>query len=373
MKTKLKTMIIAVAFVIIASTTGVLAADILYSNTTYTEINNGKDLQITVSYTASDYHEGEQVTLMVLLGSDRVLYDQLQPETPTNIAYIDQTEITGSEGSFTFNLAKSFVEENKIYIKLGSNTMLTAKNAIASIITVDAVALNDIKGVVGEYISGYDGNYAQKGTDVKFTVNRGVFPSNIRCRVYDSANEVWGEYVSLTPDANDVITIDGEKITDNIEIDADVFREGVYVQLVTRDQYKAFVKETQNKQICAIFGTSPSDTYTVKGKEAFWSSKYNAHVVWISSSETLSTLFGNIEVTEGVAATAIDYNGDLNGNGRTTAADATFVKDCLFNSRLVSTSEMQLFKLDVEEEDADGFMMITTADIVKVLKMAVGK
>ena len=77
---------------------------------------------------------------------------------------------------------------------------------------------------------------------------------------------------------------------------------------------------------------------------------------------------GDISVQEGVSATEIIYDGDLNGNGRTTAADSTFVKDSLFGTRLLPTTDMQLFKLDV-----DANMQVTTADIVQILKIAVGK
>ncbi|MBQ9998114.1 MAG: hypothetical protein IJP19_03740 [Clostridia bacterium] len=367
MKKTLLALVFSIAFVILVSTT-VFAADITYDNTTYTEINDGADMQITVSYTVSDYTEGEQVTLRVLTGTDEVQYDPEDETKPINIAYADQQAITGESGSFTFILAKSLIEENRIYVKLGSTTMETPDSVVAPVVTDGAVTVTDLKGIISEFTGGYDGSYAQQGTAVTFTVNRGLLASDIKYRVYDSINEVWGEYVPLTPDANDLFTIPGNAITGNIEIEAQTLGDGIYVQLITRDKYSAVVKETLGKQICAIFGTSAQDTYTVNGKEAYWSSRYNAHVVWIDSFETLITLAGDVEVTEGKAATEIVYDGDINGRGGTTAADSTFVKDSLFGTRLLPTTDMQLFKLDV-----DANMQVTTADIVQILRIAVGK
>ncbi len=365
MKIKLLKLIITFIFVILVSSTVVLAADITYDDTTYTEINEGSDLKITVSYKVNYYEEGEQATLLVLTGSDTVTYTD---GVPNNIAYADQQVITGAEGSFTFVLEKSLIQNNRVYVKLGATSKDPADEVAAPVITDGAVTFEDANNIVKEYKSGYGGGYVAMGEDVVFVVDRGTLATNIRYRVYDSGSGEWGADILLTPDGSDQCTIPGSSITGNVQLVADRFAEGVTVQLITADNFKPNVSEVQGKQICAIFGTSAQDTYTVNGKEAFWSSKYNAHVVWIDSAETLTGLVDAVEVQVGVPATEIVYDGDINGNGRTTAADATIIKDCLHEKRKLATTDMQLFKLDV-----DANMQVTTADIVQILKIAVGK
>ena len=365
MKTKLITIITAVVFVILASSTVVLATDITYDDTTYTEINEGSDLKITVSYKVNYYEEGEQATLLVLSGSEEVQYDAESGE-PANIVFADQQLITGDNGSFTFILKKNKILANKVYVKLGATSKTPAEEITAAVITEDAVTFEDANNIVKEYKSGYGGGYVAMDEDVVFVVDRGTLATNIRYRVYDSESGEWGADRPLTPDGSDQCTIPGSSITGNVQLVADRFAEGVTVQLVSN--FNANVKELWDKQLCAIHGTSASDTYIVNGKAAFWSSKYNAHVVWIDSAETLTGLIDAVEVQVGVPATEIVYDGDINGNGRTTAADATVIKDCLHGKRKLATSEMQLFKLDV-----DANMQVTTADIVQILKIAVGK
>lgn len=365
-------MIFAVTIVMLMATTA-LAADVTYGSTSYIEINGGEDLQITVNYSVSSYEAGEQVTMLVLTGTDSVQYDPDDPTVPTNIAYIDQQLIKADNGSFTFVLSKSFIENNRIYVKLGATKMLTADGATEPVITDGAVGLADVKAIVKEFVSGYDGTYACQGEEIKFKVDESKLASDIKFRVYNDLTSTWGEYQSLTPDGEGVYTIAGSAVTGNIEIEGTIIGANISGQLVTREQYKAIVAETADKQIFVLNGTSSQDTYKVNGKEMFWSPKYNAHVAFISSSETLKSLSTKITVTKGASATAIVYNGDINGDGKTTAADATIVKDCLYNQRNTATSDMQLFKLDVESNGDSGFMTVTTADIVRVLGIAVGK
>ena len=81
------------------------------------------------------------------------------------------------------------------------------------------------------------------------------------------------------------------------------------------------------------------------------------------------------------AAITISYGGDINGSGTVTAADAMIINDCLHDQRLVPTSAMQLFMLDVEaagrntgawQNDGTGWKTVTAADITWTLRKAVG-
>lgn len=358
MKTKILTLI-AVVFVILVSSTVVLAADITYDGVNYSEID-ADNLTITVNYAASNYAEGEHVTLMVLTGSDTVTYTD---GVPDNIAYVDQHEITADSGSFTFILAKDFITDNQVFVKLGSTTMASSDNTTATVITEGSVNFIDANGIVESFISGCDGNYAAANTDVVFTVNKGTLATNIQYK----ANG--GNYVDLVPDGEGKYTIPGSAITGDIELKADVVGEGISVELTSNDDYKPAVTEMIEKQLCIIEGTSPSDSYTVDGVQLYWSPLYNGHVGFISDEKSLENLqINEVVVEEGVAPTQVVYNGDINGNGRATAADATIIKDCLLGKRTLPMTDMQLLKLD-----ADGDRKVTTFDIVAILNKAVGK
>lgn len=115
------TVLFVFAMALFASTT-TFAATIGYGRITFVEEND--DYKITVNYTASDYNQGEQLTMLVLTGTDTIQFDEVETNKPINIAYIDQAPITGATGSFTFLLDKTFVHNNRIFVKLGSTSLI---------------------------------------------------------------------------------------------------------------------------------------------------------------------------------------------------------------------------------------------------------
>ncbi|MBQ3114598.1 MAG: dockerin type I repeat-containing protein [Clostridia bacterium] len=110
--------------IVLLGTSSAYAATISCGKIDLTEENGGLDYKITVNYTASSYQEGEQVTMLILTGTDAIVFDEEETDKPVNIVYIDQQPIENSNDSFTFLLKKSLVQNNKIFIKLGASSIL---------------------------------------------------------------------------------------------------------------------------------------------------------------------------------------------------------------------------------------------------------
>lgn len=125
LKSKYLVLSLILSFIIVAiGSFSVGAATVNYGKTTFTEENGGEDYKITVNYTVSSYEQGEQVTMLVLTGTDTIQFDTVETDKPINIAYIDQQPITSESNSFTFLLDRDFVRNNKLFVKLGSSSML---------------------------------------------------------------------------------------------------------------------------------------------------------------------------------------------------------------------------------------------------------
>ncbi|MBO7208969.1 MAG: hypothetical protein J6V58_04435, partial [Clostridia bacterium] len=126
---------------------------ISYGKITYTKDNGRLDYKITVNYTVSSYQEGEQVTMLVLSGTDTIVFDSVETDKPVNIAYIDQKPIENANDSFTFLLEKSFVQNNKLYIKLGASSMLQPSDKVYTFLsgneTVQVNAVSEVTNAFG--------------------------------------------------------------------------------------------------------------------------------------------------------------------------------------------------------------------------------
>lgn len=101
------------------------AAEVTPGTVSHTE--SGDDYNIVVNFSASDYSDGDQVTMLVLTGSNTIQFAE-DGVTPTNVGYIDQKAIDGATGSFTFAVAKDYVENNEVYVKLGATDKAAASD-----------------------------------------------------------------------------------------------------------------------------------------------------------------------------------------------------------------------------------------------------
>lgn len=128
MKMKLMVMTLVVAMLLSMSA---FAASVGYTGIESTGINDDADYSITVNYSATGYNTGDQITLLVLTGSSEITWSDDAKTIPANVAYIDQEAIEGATGSFTFTVAKSFVAEKEVYVKLGATAQTTAAGSEA--------------------------------------------------------------------------------------------------------------------------------------------------------------------------------------------------------------------------------------------------
>lgn len=122
MKRSLKVLAMLVVATMLLSMAA-FAAEVTPGTISHEEV--GTDYTITVNYDASSYEDGDQVTMLVLTGSNEIEFAE-DGVTPTNVGYIDQDEIEGATGSFTFSVAKDFVLNNEVYVKLGATAKTTA-------------------------------------------------------------------------------------------------------------------------------------------------------------------------------------------------------------------------------------------------------
>ncbi len=127
------------------------AATISYGKITYTEENGELDYKITVNYTVSSYQEGEQVTMLVLSGTDTIVFDQVETDKPVNIAYIDQKPIENANDSFTFLIEKSFVQNNKLFIKLGASSILQPSEKAYTFVSGDETGQVNVSEVTNAF------------------------------------------------------------------------------------------------------------------------------------------------------------------------------------------------------------------------------
>ena len=153
-KSKYLIISVLICFIVVAfGSFSAYAATISYGKITYTKDNGRLDYKITVNYTVSSYQEGEQVTMLVLSGTDTIVFDSVETDKPVNIAYIDQKPIENANDSFTFLLEKSFVQNNKLYIKLGASSMLQPSDKVYTFLsgneTVQVNAVSEVTNAFG--------------------------------------------------------------------------------------------------------------------------------------------------------------------------------------------------------------------------------
>ncbi|MBO7209235.1 MAG: hypothetical protein J6V58_05795, partial [Clostridia bacterium] len=73
-KSKYLIISVLICFIVVAfGSFSAYAATISYGKITYTKDNGRLDYKITVNYTVSSYQEGEQVTMLVLSGTDTIV------------------------------------------------------------------------------------------------------------------------------------------------------------------------------------------------------------------------------------------------------------------------------------------------------------
>ena len=235
--------------------------------------------------------------------------------------------------------------------------------------------------VTGGLTNGTTGD-ATHGTDITFTVSdtdTGVI-SKVTYTVGGGAER------ELTPDADGRYTIPGSAITGDIKVIVKTLAQEaglsdtLKISFILRDStqtgvegsgaYMANVAQNTGMKIMLLSGTTDGSKFfrLDNGKQMYWSSKYQAYVCWVPASTTAAGMTGRISYVDGKTPLAIKYDGDLNFDSAVNSADAGIVNDALLGMRLVPTSALQLFEMDVEGDDKT----IDANDVTWILKKTVG-
>jgi len=203
MKTSMKLMVMTLVVAMLLSMSA-FAASVSYVENGFVPVLNeaGTDYSVTVSYAASGYAAGDQVTLLVLVDSAEITYSDDAETIPNNVIYIDQQTIsatadtdaeTAENGSFTFTLSKSSVygtdgEGNpvgkNVYVKLGATSQNLASPGNYTFtttgggeddpeVTVDVVTPEAFDGLSVAKVTGADGTktLTVAGAEVVFVKN----------------------------------------------------------------------------------------------------------------------------------------------------------------------------------------------------------
>ncbi|MGN0985788.1 MAG: beta strand repeat-containing protein, partial [Candidatus Enterenecus sp.] len=189
--------------------------------------------------------------------------------------------------------------------------------------------------------------------------------------VTDVTVTIGGTVVTIDPNPDGSYTIPGDAITGNVVITYTSIT--AHFEFISYDQYAAGIS---GKQIAILVTDKVADgSYSLTGyNEAYYSVKYGGYVWFVNDTETEATLSAKLSAKTG-AATELTYeDGDLNGSGTVTAADAGIINDVLHqNSAADSVSlaytigDKLRFELDVM-----GDKSVTTKDIMWILYKAVG-
>lgn len=223
--------------------------------------------------------------------------------------------------------------------------------------TITAIFDHATYNVTATGISGVS-DKATHGTDLTFTPTaEGKVVTGITAKIGETA-------VTVTKNADGSYTIAGDAITGNLTITAQTVT-GSW-DFIDKDTYIAL--STDEKIARLATGKLDAGNYLLNGDGMYWSSKYNAYVKIVDSTETAESLTAKLSVSAKAQALTLSYTGDINGDGNATPADGGMINDELHGViRSYTLTEKQRLEMDV-----NGEAVVTTADIMTILKSYVG-
>lgn len=199
---------------------------------------------------------------------------------------------------------------------------------------------------------------ATHGTDLIFTptVNGKV--------VTGITAKIGGTDVTVTENADGSYTIAGHAIIGDLTITAQTV-DGTW-SFISKEGYNALSADTQIALLTT--GQLASGNYLLDNQGMYWSSKYNAYVKIVDVNETVESLTAKLSVSTNAEALTLAYTGDINGDGKATPADGGMINEELHDViRSYTLTEKQRLEMDV-----NGEAVVTTADIMTILKSYVG-
>jgi len=162
-------------------------------------------------------------------------------------------------------------------------------------------------------------------------------------------------------------TVPADKITEAITITVDA----IDYFFITADQYKALANDSY--KILAIKATANDKDYTYGDYDFYYSSKYEAYVAIIGANLKASDIGKSITSAAG-SEEALKYDGDVNRDGITSAADAAIVSEILHAYKNGTTNYTDIMRLeaDVFGEYTEGGAYVTASDCTWMLYKSVG-
>ena len=161
--------------------------------------------------------------------------------------------------------------------------------------------------------------------------------------------------------------VPAEMIVEPIDI---TFDEIAY-EFVTAKQYRALASD--DYKIVMIYADANDTDYTLGDYDFYYSEKYEAYVAIIDAELTAAEIGQDIEFKAG-DEDEIDYDGDVNGDGKVSSADSAIVNELLhaYNSADTEYTDIMRFRADVYGSYASGSAYVTSADSAWILYKAVG-
>ena len=193
---------------------------------------------------------------------------------------------------------------------------------------------------------------------------------------------VTGEYATETgaptvkKNADGSYTVVGDTIIDDITIKAETI-DGT-IRFILNSQYRAIYGGHANdgERKIAVLETAQlaaGKKFMINSGDFHWSSTYNAYVHVVKGlteyeGETAAQIVSQLVIKDDAAGEAydVDYSGDMNKDGKLTAADAMIITDMLHQQREVPTSERHVLMADVTTASGTYEYLnekVTTADV----------
>ncbi len=235
-----------------------------------------------------------------------------------------------------------------------------------------------------------DGTYAFTAKFVKNTYKMSV-PAGVSVSVNGGAAVVGGKDVKvdvkigdsvvITPSADAIVTavyFNGTAITaadgkytvpaDKITADVAITVDSIAYRFITAKEYKALA--SNDYKILVIASDENNTDYTFGNYKFYYSSKYKGYVAIIGADVTATQIAKGITSKAG-SEIAIKYNGDVNGDGFVSAADAAIVSEMLHAYGTKTTVYTDIMRLEADVFATEG-AYVTATDCTWILYKSVG-
>jgi len=249
-------------------------------------------------------------------------------------------------------------------VSINANTTFTAVFALADYTMTVPAGMTATVGsnnyTAGETVT------VHYGTDIVLTPDAGSDIVAVSCQVENGAAQ------TVTRE-NGAYTIPGAAVTGNLTVTAATLADkGLTLSYISAEQYKALAAGTQIAVLTPITGSETGAAVTgitmTDGTSFYWSARYGAFVKIVSTTETAASLCGGLTFFSDGDKNAIVYTGDINGDGKISAADAAVANEILHNPARGNTTELMRLKCDVTDNDTTGTKIVTSDDILWILK-----